>query len=106
MKRRDNPGFTFIEILVSLVIIGVLTGIMYVMINHLDIYSRHERLTTGTLLARELILSDTISEDEGEYRGFRFKKTLKETKYPGVYLYTVVVTSDGETIVMDRFVRR
>ncbi len=106
MKKRDNHGFTFIEILVSLVIIGALTGVMYVMINHLDIYSSHERLIVGTMLARELILSDRISEDNGEYNGFRFKRTLRETKYPGIYLYTVVVTSEKETIVMDRFVRR
>lgn len=108
--KKNKYGFTFIEILVSLVIIGSLIGIMHVMINHLNIYSREERLVRASLLARELILSDKISEGEGvldePYKGFIFKKRLRETKYPGIYLYTVVVETEDETVVMDRFVSR
>ncbi len=126
---KTVKGFTLIEVMVSLAIIGSLIAVLSTLLYHLNIATEEEELLRAVLLAKEKCL-DTPPQIDGEdswwrgnsewqdnspegpespYEDLLFKRTVIDTPFPGIKLVRVTVLSGRdkrELVKMERFLRR
>jgi prepilin-type N-terminal cleavage/methylation domain-containing protein len=112
MRRPDNKGFTLLEVMVALAVMGILlVGLLQTLNYHLDVASQHEARTVTMQLASQK-LSETREDpvaSEGDfeepYQDYHFKAELGESKYPGVGYIAVTVTGHNEQAVLRELFR-
>lgn len=111
MNGSSENGFTLIEVLVSLAIVGSLVVVLYSLLYHMNLYLEHEDLLRATLLAREKLYEEP--PDKGPEQGkfpsptdrFYYKKTIIDTPFQGIRLLRVTVGSERDLITMERLIR-
>ncbi len=109
---RDR-GFTLLEIMVSLAIVGgLLVTLIYSLNYHLGIASRHEFITTATLLAR-----GKMAEVEKRQAGadgafpepfslYHYTVGIKDSPYPGIAQIDVTVEKEGEKVKLSELLEK
>lgn len=72
MRYKNNGGFTLMEVMIALAIMGVaLVGLLHVFSNLLSGIGKSELYAEGTLVAREVLERNLIEKtlEEGSYSG-------------------------------------
>jgi general secretion pathway protein I len=108
-----KKGFTLIEVLVALAIVsGALITIIYTVNYQLSLISRHEIITTATLLGREKILevTDQQTDKSGKfaapYQEYSYEIELTDSPYEGIKLVNLAVSKDAEKIYLTRLIEK
>jgi len=101
-----NSGFTLLEVLVALTVLAVaLVGLLGLHNRNLILTSRAERLSTATLLAREMLTRTQLAGQEatqmtsgdfsdlhpGQYPEFRWHRTVRPAPVEGLWELRVSV---------------
>ena len=112
-SRRE--GFTLLEVMIALAIVGgLLVTLIYTLNYNLDIASRHEIITTATMLAKDMIADvetggksiDIEGKFPEPYEDYHYKVDIKDSKYPGVSEIAVTVDRDKERVKLTKLVRK
>lgn len=108
---RDNNGFTLLEVLVSIAIIGaLLVTVIYTLNYHLEIADKNRSMTIATFLAKGKLLemekNPVISKGVfGEqYKDYTFETDIKDSQFPGIKEIIVIVRYGKEEIKLNEFV--
>ncbi len=108
--NKKIEGFTLIEVLVCVAVLGSIIGIITVLLNYIDLYSTQNKLLKQYQIARELIMEDKIKEDTGAipspYEGFSYKKIIKSTKYQNIYIYRVIVSDGKDSVILEKIIKK
>ncbi len=114
MKRvvyNCKKGFTLIEVLVSLAVVGSLVVALYSLLYHMNLYIEHEDLLKATLLAREKLYEEPLQRGPEQARSspddrFSYRKEIINTPFQGIKLLRITVQSNGrDLITMERLIR-
>ncbi|MFN3740419.1 MAG: prepilin-type N-terminal cleavage/methylation domain-containing protein [Thermodesulfovibrionales bacterium] len=118
MKGSELPnckvlpqGFTLIEVLVSLAVVGSLVIALHSLLYHINLYIEHEDLLKATLLAREKLYEEPPEKGPNEARfpspddRFYYRKSLIDTPFQGIRLLRITVGSERDLITMERLIR-
>lgn len=104
MNTVYQKGFTLIEVMVSLAIVGSLVAILYSVLYHMNLLIEQENLLKATLLAKQKI-DEPFTGDmmKGNFpppdERFYFKEELGDTPFPGIKLLKVTVGTDQKDLV-------
>ncbi len=108
---NNKKGFTLIEVLVSLAVVGSLVVALYSLLYHMDLYLEHEDLLKATLLAREKLYEEPIEKESEQGRfprphdRFYYRKTLIDTPFKGIKLLRLTVGSERDLVTLERLIR-
>jgi general secretion pathway protein I len=90
MNRRRAGGFTLIEVVISLAILGLSLGALYGAFENALVRTRHDaHLTEGNLIAQSLLsragleLQLSPGELRGEWNGYTYEVMLTAVSPPG-----------------------
>lgn len=106
-----KKGFTLIEVLVSLAVIGSLVVALYSILYHMNLYLEHEDILRATLLAKEKLYEEPLKKEPEESRfpmpcdRFYYRKTIIDTPLQGIKLLRLTVGTDRDLVTMERFIR-
>jgi general secretion pathway protein I len=106
-------GFTLLEIMVSLAIVGgLLVTLIYSLNYHLSIASRHEFITTATLLARGKMAEVEKGQSTADgtfpepFSSYHYTVATKDSPYPGIAQVDVTVDKDGEKVKLSELLEK
>lgn len=108
---NNKKGFTLIEVLVSLAVVGSLVVALYSLLYHMNLYLEHEDLLRATLLAREKLYEESIEKESEQgrfpspYDRFYYRKTLIDTPFQGIRLLRLTVSSERDMVTMEKLIR-
>lgn len=112
MKCRSNDGFSLVEMLVSIVILGLITiPLTSGMVLAMKTIAKSENMMKAQLAvssAVETLMADGISGESTDYRPEEFSDVTIQTTLSGdATYYDVVVTSDlDETVTVTTSIRK
>lgn len=113
MSRRDRKGFTLLEVMVALALVGgLLITVIYTLNYHLSIAERHETATVALMLCKNKFheLNTRMTDDEGSfpdpYSDYRYVVKIKDSAYPGIVEVAVTVTNGREKAMLRELVKR
>ena len=105
MRGKNGKGFTLLEVLISLAIVGgLLVTLIYTLNYHLGIADSHRVVTTMTSLAKEKMyeMEDNPVESKGKfpdpYSMFSFETSVKDSSFPGMSEIGVVVRNGKKEV--------
>ena len=103
--RRDATGFTLLEVMISLAIVGgLLVTLIYTLNYHLSLAGRQETLTVATMLAKNKVLeteSASLASEgnfEEPFSDYRYKTIISDTAFPGIRQISVTVSRGDENV--------
>jgi general secretion pathway protein I len=107
MTRRRTGGFTLIEVVISLAILGLSLGALYGSFENVLLRARHDaHLTEGTLIAQSLLsragleLQVSPGKLRGEWDGYIYEVTLTPVSPPASQPQYTVPTAKVSAKVM------
>jgi general secretion pathway protein I len=110
-NRRPHAGFTLLEIMVAVAIIGgLLVSLIYTVNYHLGIAERHEFVTVASLLAKDKLaeVEKNPVPQEGDFpdpfSAYHFASAVSESPYPGIAEITVTVSRGKESVQLSDLV--
>ncbi|MCX7793126.1 MAG: type II secretion system GspH family protein [Thermodesulfovibrionales bacterium] len=107
-----DSGFTLIEVLVSLAVVGSLVVVLYSLLYHMNLNLEHEDLLRATLLAKEKIYEEPLKKESEEgrfpspYDKFYYRKTIIDTPFQGIKILRLTAGTDRDLVTMERFIRK
>lgn len=110
MKGLTTKGFTLIEVLVSLAVLGTLVVVLYGLLYHLTLSIEQEDILRATFLAREKLYEDPeLKEQEGRFPSpderFYYRKKIIDTPFYGIKLLRITVGSGRDLVTVERLIR-
>jgi general secretion pathway protein I len=109
---RGNAGFTLLEVMISLAVVGgLLVTLLYTLNHHLGIAERHAVITLSMGLAKEKLYEMEKKPEEGKgtfpdpYAAFSFETSIKDASFPGFLEISVSVRSGNETVTLSELIR-
>ncbi len=112
-ERGSVRGFTFIEVMISLAIVGgLLLTLIYTLNHHLGIAERHGVITISTLLAKEKLyeMENGLGASRGSfpepYSNFSYETDVRDSSFPGMSEISVIVRNGREAIRVSELVRK
>ncbi|HAM53316.1 MAG TPA: hypothetical protein DCP92_22445 [Nitrospiraceae bacterium] len=112
ISRTVNPGFTLLEVMISIAIIaGLLVTLIYTLNYNLGIADRQTVITALTCLAKAKLyeLEQNPAESKGvfpePFAGYSYEATVKDSSFPGMSELSVVVKSGKEDITLSELIR-
>ncbi len=108
-----NAGFTLLEVMISLAIVGaLLVTLIYTLNYHLGIADRHGVTTVSMNLAKEKMYEMERSPSVGKgsfpgpYSAFSYETAVKDSSFPGFSEMSVVVRNGRETLTLSELIRK
>jgi len=108
---RRNCGFTLLEVLIALAVIGaLLVTLIHTLNYHLSLVARQETVTVATLLAKNKMADLTKSPEENKgffdspYDKYSYETFVKDSPYTGIAEIGVVVRSGNDEVTLNEFV--
>lgn len=108
---KDNTGFTLLEVLVSIAIVGaLLVTVIYTLNYHMGLAEKNKSLTIATYLAKSKLLEMEKNPESSKgyfsekYRDYIFETDIKDSQYPGIKEVIVTVRRGKEEVKLSEFV--
>jgi general secretion pathway protein I len=112
MKRRDHKGFTLLEVMIGLAIVGgLLITLLYTLNYHLALAERQLSVTNMTNLAREKMNDLRRDPQAGKgffeepYGGYSYETIIKDSSFPSMSEIIVHVRNGRESVTMAELIQ-
>ncbi|MDP2167879.1 MAG: type II secretion system protein [Thermodesulfovibrionales bacterium] len=109
---RNNRGFTLLEIIIALAVVGsLLVTLIYTLNHHLGIAERHESVTVASLLAKNKMaeMEEKPEPSTGTfpepYSGYGYATLVNASLFAGLSEVSVKVIRGSESIKLTELIR-
>ena len=107
--HRSSTGFTLLEIVIALAIIGTVLTVIIHTVNYQAGVSYENTVTTRMYqLAKENLteMETKPMNSEGKWpdTGFSFVNTVKDTGEPGIIEISSMISGDGQEVVLSELI--
>lgn len=109
--NRFNNGFTLLEVLVSISIVGaLLVTVIYTLNYHLSLVNKNKSLTIATFLAKDKLREMEINQISSkghfkdQYNDYIYETDVKDSQYPGIKEIIVTVRHGKEEVKLNEFI--